>query len=59
MLIAVNRSSDYQEIPWGRPLPADVQELMVIGGAEGIHGLHPRSAIVIKGKDPAEIVGRL
>lgn len=59
VLIAVNRSSDYQEIPWGRPLPADVQELMVIGGAEGIHGLHPRSAIVIKGKDPAEIVGRL
>lgn len=46
--IAVNRSGDYQEIPWSRPLPEDAKLLLTVGGAEGLHGLHPRSAVVVQ-----------
>ena len=52
VLIAINRGSDFQEIPWGRPLPQLNEEvLLTIGGVEGVHGLHPRSAIVLRGRD--------
>ena len=46
--VAVNRSGDYQEVPWSRPLPANAEPLLTVGGAEGLHGLHPRSAVVVR-----------
>lgn len=49
--VAVNRSGDYQDIPWSRPIPEDPEVLLTVGGVIGTYGLHPRSAIVLRIKE--------
>jgi len=48
VVVAVNRSGTYREIPWQRAIPGDAEVLLTVGGTEGTHGLHPRSAIMVK-----------
>ena len=45
--VAVNRTGVYREIPWGRGIPEGAEVLLTVGGAEGTHGLHPRSGVVV------------
>jgi len=48
VLVAVNRTGEYREIPWDRRVPRDAETLLTVGGVEGTRGLHPRSGIMLR-----------